>query len=305
MKFGMNLINFGPGSSPDSMLRWTTFAESLGYDLVMISDHIAVTPDVETRYPAPFYDPYTTLAWLAGQTSTIELGTTVVVVPYRSPILMARLGANIDQMSDGRFIFGIGVGWAQQEFAALNVEFDKRGPMTDEYLGAIKTLWTNELASYSGKYVSFEDVAATPMPIQSPHPPIWVGGASPAAFRRTVEYGDGWHPIRPKAEWLRDVGVPKLRETADRMGKPMPAICPRIKLRLTDSLVPDEVRAAGIGTVDQVRADLDILQNLGADYVLFDTYADDPAETATYEWAWSMYMTVAEELVDLSSGNLR
>jgi hypothetical protein len=89
------------------------------------------------------------------------------------------------------------------------------------------------------------------------------------------------------------------------MGKPMPAICPRIKLRLTDRPVPDEVRAAGIGTVDQVRADLDILQNLGADYVLFDTYADDPAETATYEWAWSMYMTVAEELVDLSSGNLR
>ena len=305
MKFGVNLINFGPGVSPDSLLRWTKFAESLGYHLVMISDHIAVTPDVEGRYPAPIYDPYTTLAWLAGQTSTIELGTTVIVVPYRSPILMARLGANIDQMSNGRFIFGIGVGWAQQEFAALNVDFEKRGSITDEYLAAIKTLWTNELASFSGEYVSFEDVRATPMPVQSPHPPIWVGGASPPAFRRTVEYGDGWHPIRPKAGWMRDVGVPKLREMADRMGKPVPAICPRIKLRLTDTPISDDDRVAGVGTVDQVRGDLEILQELGAEYVLFDTYADDPAETATHEWAWSMYMTVAEEIVDLSRQELR
>ena len=305
MKFGMNLLNFGPGASADSLLRWTIFAESLGYDLVMISDHIAVTTDVEGRYPAPLYDPYTTLAWLAGQTSTIELGTTVIVVPYRSPLLMARLGANLDQMSSGRFIFGIGVGWAEQEFAALNADFDKRGPVTDEYLAAIKTLWTTELASFSGDYVSFEDVRATPMPVQSPHPPIWVGGSSRAAFRRTVEHGDGWHPIRPKTEWLRDVGVPTLRETADRMGKPVPAICPRIKLRLTDSPVPEDIRAAGIGTVDQVRADLEIIQELGAAYVLFDTFADDPAETATHEWAWSMYMTVAEELVDLSTGELR
>ncbi|MCH7800400.1 MAG: TIGR03619 family F420-dependent LLM class oxidoreductase [Chloroflexi bacterium] len=305
MKFGVNLLNFGPGASPESLLRWTTFAETLGYHMVMISDHIAVTPDVGGRYPAPLYDPYTTLAWLAGQTSTIELGTTVIVVPYRSPILMARLGANIDQMSNGRFIFGIGVGWAQQEFAALNVNFEKRGPITDEYLAAIKTLWTNELASFSGEYVSFEDVRATPMPVQSPHPPIWIGGASPAAFRRTVEYGDGWHPIRLRADWMRDVGVPKLKEMADRMGKPVPAICPRIKLRLTDNPVPDDDRVAGVGTVDQVRGDLEILQELGAEYVLFDTYADDPAETATHEWAWSMYMTVAEEIVDLSRQELR
>lgn len=305
MKFGMNLINFGPGASPDSLLRWTKFAETLGYHLAMISDHIAVTPDVEGRYPAPLYDPYTTLAWLAGQTSTIELGTTVIVVPYRSPILMARLGANIDQMSNGRFIFGVGVGWAQQEFAALNVDFEKRGPITDEYLAAIKTLWTNELASFSGEYVSFEDIRATPMPVQSPHPPIWIGGASPAAFRRAVEYGDGWHPIRVNADWMRDVGVPKLKEMADKMEKPVPAICPRIKLRLTDSPVSDDDRAAGVGTVDQVRGDLEILQELGAEYVLFDTFADDPAETATHEWAWSMYMTVAEKIVDLSHRELR
>ena len=285
MKVGVNLINFGPAVTPDSLERWTMLAEALGYHLVMISDHIAVTPDVEGRYPAPIYDPYTTLAWLAGQTSTIELGTTVIVVPYRSPILMARLGANIDQMSNGRFIFGIGVGWAQQEFAALNVNFEKRGPITDEYLAAIKTLWTNELASFSGEYVSFEDIRATPMPVQSPHPPIWIGGASPAAFRRTVEYGDGWHPIRLRADWMREVGVPKLKEMADRIGKPVPAICPRIKLRLTDTLISDDDRVAGVGTVDQVRGDLEILQELGAEYVLFDTYADDPAETATHEWA--------------------
>lgn len=305
MKFGVNLINFGPSASPESLLRWTKLAETLGYHLAMISDHIAVTPDVEARYPAPLYDPYTTLAWLAGQTSTIELGTTVIVAPYRSPILMARMGANIDQMSNGRFIFGVGVGWAQQEFTALGSDFEARGAVTDEYMAAIKTLWTSELASFSGRHVNFEDVRSTPLPVQKPHPPIWIGGAAPAAFRRAVEHGDGWHPIRVRADWMREVGVPRLKEAADRQGKPVPAICPRIKLRLTDRPVPDDERVAGVGTLDQVRADLDVLQELGTEYVLFDTYADDPAETATSEWAWSMYMTIAEKIVDLSAETLR
>ena len=177
MKVGVNLLNFGPGATPDSLSRWTEIAETLGYHLVMISDHVAITPDVEGRYPAPFYDPFTSLSWLAGKTSRIALGTTVVIIPYRSPLLVARMGANLDQLSGGRFILGVGVGWAQQEFAALGVPFRQRGAMTDEYIAAIKVLWTNEVASFEGRFVSFADVGTTPMPIQSPHPPIWVGGA--------------------------------------------------------------------------------------------------------------------------------
>ena len=123
MKFGVNLINFGPGVSPDSLLRWTQFAEAVGYHLVMISDHVAVTADVDEVYPAPFYDPLIALSWLAGATCRVRLGTTVLIVPYRSPLLVARMTANLDRFSGGRLILGVGAGWAAQEFDALGVRF--------------------------------------------------------------------------------------------------------------------------------------------------------------------------------------
>ena len=233
MKVGVNLLNFGPGVSPESLSRWTEIAETLGYHLVMISDHVAVTPDVEGRYPAPLYDPFTTLSWLAAKTRRVALGTTVVIIPYRSPLLVARMGANLDQLSGGRFILGVGVGWAQQEFDALGVPFRSRGAMTDEYLEAIKVLWTNEIASYEGRFVSFADVRTAPLPVQSPHPPIWVGGSSDAALRRAVRLGDGWHPIRIRVDWLRDEGLRRLREIAEREERPVPALCPRIRLKIT------------------------------------------------------------------------
>ena len=107
---------------------------------------------------------------------------------------MARMGATLDQMSNGRFIFGVGVWWAQREFEALGVPFHQRGAITDEYLAAIKELWTNDIASFEGKYVSFHDVQTGPRPKRSPHPPIWVVGSSDGALRRAVRFGAGWHP---------------------------------------------------------------------------------------------------------------
>ena len=115
MRVGVNLLNFGPGVSPDALAGWTQLAETLGYHFVMISDHVAMTPDVVARYPAPFYDPFVTLAWLARVTTRVELGTTVVILPYRHPLHTARLGANIDRLSGGRFIFGVGRGYHTRE----------------------------------------------------------------------------------------------------------------------------------------------------------------------------------------------
>ena len=129
MRIGVNLLNFGPGASPEALAGWTQLAETLGYHLVMISDHIAMTPDVVARYPAPFYDPFVTLGWLAGLTRRVELGTTVVILPYRHPLHTARLTANVDRLSGGRFIFGVGVGWARQEFETLGIPFEGRGAM--------------------------------------------------------------------------------------------------------------------------------------------------------------------------------
>ena len=305
MRIGINLINFGPGVSPDSLARSVDLAESLGYHLVMISDHVAITPDVQARYPAPFYDPFATLAWIAGLTQRVELGTTVIILPYRHPLQTARMVANIDRLSGGRFILGVGVGWARQEFAALGVPFNRRGAMTDDYLAAIKAAWTQDVATYSGPFVSFADVGTSPRPLRSPHPPIWVGGASDAALRRAVVHGDGWHPIKIRVDWLRDHGLPRLNEIAQKEGRPVPALCPRIRLRLTDSPVADAGRVAGEGAIDQVRADLAALERLGASYVLLDTYADDPEATRRPELGWAMLTTMAEQVLDLRRETLR
>jgi alkanesulfonate monooxygenase SsuD/methylene tetrahydromethanopterin reductase-like flavin-dependent oxidoreductase (luciferase family) len=140
MKVGVNLLNWGPGVSPDALARWAALAEALGYHLVMISDHVAPTPDVAAKYPAPIYDPFTTLGWLAGTTRTIELGTTVIILPYRHPVQTARVAATVDRLSGGRFIFGVGVGWSQLEFEALGVPFARRGAVSNDYLAAIKKL---------------------------------------------------------------------------------------------------------------------------------------------------------------------
>jgi probable F420-dependent oxidoreductase len=299
MKVGVNLINFGPGASPDSLLRWAQLSESLGYHLLMTSDHIAITPDVQSRYPAPFFEPISLLGWLAGVTSTIEIGTTVMIVPYRNPLEIARACANIDQLSGGRFILGVGIGWAQEEFQGLRVPFKSRGAMTNEYLEAIKLLWTQDVASYEGKFTSFENVHTEPRPIRSPHPPIWVGGPSDAAMRRTVRYGDAWHPIRIRMDWFKDTGIPRLKEIADAEGRAMPMLCPRIKLRLTGSPINDTERVVGEGSLDQVHRDLAELEALGCSYVLLDTYNDDIEAIRHSETSWRMLSVMAEKVLDL------
>ncbi|HEV8487141.1 MAG TPA: TIGR03619 family F420-dependent LLM class oxidoreductase, partial [Blastocatellia bacterium] len=293
MRFGVNILNFGPGASPDCLGRWARFSEETGYHFVMISDHVTITADVQATYPAPFYDPFTALAWIAARTNQIELGTSVAILPYRHPLHTARLVANLDQLSGGRFIFGIGAGWAKQEFEALDLPFHRRGALTDEYLDVIKTCLANDIASHMGRFVSFAEVHTGPRSVRSPRPPIWVGGASEGALRRAVRYGDGWHPIRIRVDWLRDKGLPRLRSIAEEEGKPVPALCPRITLRLTDSRLPEDQRVAGQGTLDQVRGDLQDLASLGAEYVLLDTYDGEPEATRHPEKDWAMLRILA------------
>lgn len=305
MKFGVNIPNFGPGASPSVLGRWAQLAEALGYHFVMISDHVAVTPDVQAQYPAPFYDPFITLAWLAGITQKVELGTTVTILPYRHPLQTARMAANIDQLCGGRFILGVGVGWAKQEFEALGVPFEHRGALANEYLAAIKNCWTNEVASFEGRFVSFKNIYTAPRPARSPHPPIWVGGSSEGAMRRAVHYGDGWHPIQSRIEWLRDKGLPRLRQIADAEGKHVPAFCPRINLQVTQLRPDDDKRLAGQGTLDQIRKDLEVLAAMGAQYVLFDTYAGKPEATERPEGDWVMLATLADRVLDLERQTLR
>lgn len=286
MKLGVNVPNFGPGTDPASLAGWVRFAGDSGFALAMMSDHVAITPDVAELYPPPFYDPFTTLAWLAGITDQVELGTTVTVLPYRNPLLTARMAANIDQFSGGRFILGVGVGWSEREYAAVGVPFKRRGAITDEYLAAIKKLWTADVASHDGEFGSFRDVHTGPAPARSPHPPIWVGGTSPAAVRRAARFGDAWHPNNAEFGWLRNTGLDQLREAAAAANRPVPAFSPRTRLHVTDLALADDERRAGEGTVAQVLHDLEDLADLGAEYVVLDTNPDHPSQRrpATVDW---------------------
>ncbi|MFD3570778.1 LLM class flavin-dependent oxidoreductase [Streptomyces sp. NPDC058667] len=274
MKIGVNVLNFGPGTDPGVLRNWARTVEGLGFDLLMVSDHVAITPDVAERYPAPFYEPFTTLSWLAGLTTRVRLGTTVLIAPYRHPLLTARMAANLNELSDGRLVLGVGVGWARQEFAALGIPFDRRGRITDDHLRDVRAAWT-DTASYGERRI-----------------PVWVGGNSDAGLRRAVRLGDAWHPLRPTLPWLREASD-RLRTYAESQRLPLPALAPRIALRLTRAPVEGPRRLAGEGTIDQIMDDLDRLRLLGAESVVLDTYDGDPGATRHPETAWETLATLA------------
>jgi alkanesulfonate monooxygenase SsuD/methylene tetrahydromethanopterin reductase-like flavin-dependent oxidoreductase (luciferase family) len=276
VQIGVSVPNFGPGTEPGVLRRWAQTVEGLGFDLLMISDHIVVTPDVAEQYPAPFYEPFTTLAWLAGITGRIRLGTTVLIVPYRHPLLIARMAANLSELSGGRLVLGVGVGWAEQEFDALGVPFRQRGKLTDEYLRIVRTAWQGDENYRSGRI------------------PIWIGGNSDAGLRRAVRLGDAWHPLRFTMPWLHDA-VGRMTALAEEQQRPAPGLAPRIALRLGGSPVTSPSRLAGEGTISQVLDDLAQLRQLGADTVVLDPFDGRPGETRRPEEAWQALAAVSAE----------
>jgi probable F420-dependent oxidoreductase len=273
VRLGVNVPNFGPGTEPGVLRCWAQTVEGLGFDLLMISDHVALTPDVAEQYPAPFYEPFTTLAWLAGITGRVRLGTTVLIVPYRHPLLIARMAANLNDLSGGRLVLGVGAGWAAQEFGALGVPFRQRGKLTDDYLRAVRAAWADD-ADYRGGQI-----------------PIWVGGNSDAGLRRAVDLGEAWHPLRFTMPWLREA-VDRMTALASEQRRPVPGLVPRIALRLAEAPVTGPGRLAGEGTIDQVLDDLAQLRLLGADTVVLDPFGGDPDETRHPEAAWQALATV-------------
>jgi len=306
VQFGVNILNFGPGARPDAFARWAEISEALGYHSLMISDHVAITPGVADRYPEPFYDPFTMLAWLAGRTTRIKLGTTVNVVPYRNPVHTARLVANVDQLSGGRFIYGVGVGNVKAEFDVLNAPHERRGAASNEALRIMLALWnTSGPVSLDARYYHVQDVYGIPT-LQQPHPPIWVGGGSDRALRRAARYGQAWHPILRSMELLDQApaDLAKLKTLASDLGRPMPALCPRIRIDLHDEALGDD-RVPGAGSIEQVRGDLERLQELGAEHVTLDWYTGDLEGTKDHERGWRMLSVLAEQVLDLATEGLR
>ncbi len=214
MKFGVFLPISGRATGPDTLKEAAQSAEAQGFEAVWSADRVVTPWQINTFYPysenhefivppdRPFLDSFTCLAFLAACTEKIRLGISVLVLPYRHPLYWTRVAASIERLSNGRLIMGIGVGWMEEEFAALGVPFKDRGKMTDEQLEIVAHLWSEEHISYNGQFYRFQDVAFYPKPIQQPRIPIWVGGEGIAAQRRTAKYGDAWFPyyitITPK-----------------------------------------------------------------------------------------------------------
>jgi probable F420-dependent oxidoreductase len=218
MQFGVVTGNFGtfeedPGV--DGCLKVATEAERLGFDSVWVHDHVVMPAYVNSTYlyndtgASPFrvdqyiYDPLAVMAAIGAQTSRVGIGTSVLIVPYRNPLVLAKTLSTIDRISHGRVILGIGVGWMEEEFQALGIGdlYAHRGTVTDEYMAVCIDLWTQDgPSSFHGRWVDYDGIGALPLPVQRPHIPIWVGGKTPAAIRRVARYGSGYHTVASTPE---------------------------------------------------------------------------------------------------------
>lgn len=254
MEFGIQLPHVGPFTTPEAVTGVARKAEELGFHSIWVSDHIVTPRKIESPYPGgryriqpewPFLEPVSTLLFAAAVTQRVRLGTSVLVITQRQPLLLAKQLATLDFLSGGRLIFGAGAGWMEEEFDALNVPFAARGPRMTEYLEVIRRCWTQDDPSFDGRYYKLGDVGFYPKPVQKPHPPIWVGGFADGALRRVAKYGDAWHAAGPP-EMLRD-RYARIKEYAREYGRDPQAIA------LT-------LRGDGIGrgepaeTIEQLRA---------------------------------------------------
>ena len=207
---GLHVPHFGPLARPDVLTRTINLTEALGFDTAWVSDHIAIPVGFETPYPytssgeiglpaeTPFYDPFVALSYAAGRTHRVRLGISALVLPYRHPLLAAKLIGSLDSMSLGRSRMVIGAGWLREEFDGLGVDFGKRGRITDEYADALSLLLNRGRASFAGDTVAFDEMGMEPAPVQNPYP-LLVGGHSSVAMRRALRLGYGWQatPERP------------------------------------------------------------------------------------------------------------
>ena len=202
----MHLPHVGPLATPEAIAGVARKAEQLGYHSVWVSDHIITPRKMESPYPGgrypvepewPYLEAVATLLYAAAVTQRVRLGTSVIVITQRQPVLLAKQLATLDVLSGGRLIFGAGAGWMKEEFQALNVPFANHGPRMAEYLEVILRCWTLDDPTFHGRFYDLEDVGVYPKPVQTPHPPIWIGGWVDGALRRAARYGDAWHAGGP------------------------------------------------------------------------------------------------------------
>lgn len=251
MKFGLFGINIGPCASPQTAAKVARAAESAGFESLWTGEHV-VLPDPQVAPSplpprTPMLDPAVALAFVAAHTERIRLGTGIIILPQRNPVVLAKELASVDVLSGGRLLFGVGAGYLESEFAAVGAPFADRGARSDEFLDAIVALWTQPQPRFAGRFAAFSGIDAQPRPVQRPHPPIHVGGQSAGAYRRAVLRGNGWYGFALDLDGTRRclAGLEKARSEVAR-----PAALGRLELSITPppSVTPDDVaRYAELG----------------------------------------------------------
>ncbi len=232
-------------------------AEELGFDALFVNDHVIVDDSPRSELWRNVYDPLMVLSYVAARTSKIMLGTSVLIMPYRNPIVTAKMLATLDQMSGGRAIAGVGSGWNQAEYDALGEPFRQRGSRTNEYLQLWKACWAPGPTSFSGRYFSFENMHINPKPLQQPHPPIWIGGSGSGSLRRAARFAEVWQPTPTALENLIS-NKAYLKTLSAQLGNEPPRT--RMSFRVNFSNITGSSsngdRPTGQGTPDQVASDM-------------------------------------------------
>jgi len=230
MRFGVHLVDAGKMIEGEKIARVARRAEELGYDSLWVSDHIVFPTQLRSPYPYspdgklpldpanPLLEPFTVLSYAAAVTKTIKLGTSVVIIPYRDPLVTAKIVSSLDVLSGGRFIFGVGVGWLDEEFRVLRQNLRDRAAQTREALLAMQACWTQDDPEFHGTFFDFSGIKFAPKPRQKPHPPIWFGGNSMPALKRAVELGNGWHAVWQTPEEVAEKTA-TLRDLSATAGK--------------------------------------------------------------------------------------
>jgi probable F420-dependent oxidoreductase len=292
MQIGFNLPISGPMSSPDSVTRIAQHGEALGYDYLTLTDHI-VLPNLQVpgypysesgeffgEGPERRHEQLTAAAFIAAKTTRIRLVLAVMVVPHRPAVLAAKMLSTIDVLSGGRLVVGIGAGWLQAEFdAVVGPPFAARGRVTDEYLGAFRSLWTEEAAHFEANWVNYDEIFFEPKPAQKPHPPIWVGGESGPSLRRAARFGDAWYPIGSNNKHLLDTlpryraGIARLRHLTAEAGRDPASVALTYRVKRYGEAVPakasDGERQLFSGSTTDI-SDLRALRDLGVGAIDID-----------------------------------
>jgi probable F420-dependent oxidoreductase len=227
MRYGVAIPHANRFANPESIRSMARAVEDLGFDSIWVSDHVIV-PEGSSYIPENMLEPLATLAFLAAETNHVTIGISVLIVPYRDPVFTAKFLSSIDVLSGGRLVVGVGAGWLQEEFQALGVPFEERGPRTDEYLKVFRNLWETETSTFEGRWKRYTKMRLYPKaaPTRRGTIPIWVGGNGTPSIRRAAQLGDGWHPINLAPGQFSKLAA-DYRAQCERFGRQPGTICLR------------------------------------------------------------------------------